>query len=1238
MRIVIDLQGAQSSGSRNRGIGRYTLSLAQAIVRNSGKHDIIIALNGLFSDTIEPIRAAFEGLLPQEQIRVWRVPGPVNYLSSDNNWSRQTAELVREVFLASLNPDFVLISSLFEGSGDDVVTSVATLSNNIPTAVILYDLIPYIYRTPYLENPAVAQWYECKITHLRRTDLLLSISESSRQEGIKYLGFPEAKITNILTDADPQFSIKKYTKTEQQEVLQRYGIVNDFVMYTGGIDHRKNIEGLVRAYASLPKSLRNNHQLAVICSIHEFNRVELESLAKQVGLKDKELILTGFVPEEDLIALYNLCKVFVFPSRHEGFGLPALEAMRCGRAVIGANTSSLPEVIGNEDALFDPYDDADIAAKLEQVLVDNNFRKTLEQHALIQAKQFSWDKSAQRAIAAFERYHENVKPSSINTLSQRPRLAYISPLPPERSGISDYSAELLPGLSRYYDIDVIVTQNSISDTWINANCRVLTVESFKARAAEYQRVLYHFGNSHFHQHMFGLLEKFPGVVVLHDFYLSGIVSHMETHAIAPNYWTVELYKSHGYTALHHRFTTKNEIDIVWQYPCNISILRNALGVIIHSVSSYNLAQDWYGSSAGNKWAQIPLLRVPSIKNDKNKAGSILGFSEKDFIVCSFGKIGAFKLNHRLLESWLNSSLAKDKACHLVFVGENDGGQYGQDLLEKIKKSGLEKRIHITGWTDTEMYRQYLAAADVGVQLRTLSRGETSAAVLDCMNYRLPTIVNANGSMVDLPDEACWKLADEFVDIDLIKALETLWADADLRQSLGEKAQETIRTEHAPRYCAEQYFEAIESFSKEALTMPSSLVERIAQLESPPADKELYKQLAHDIDLSIIPELSQQQLFLDISGLIKCDTKAGIQHDVVRSILKKWLINPPKGIRIEPVFATTTQQGYRYARRFTLEFLGCPTDVLDDEPISYHAGDIFLGLDLQPEIVPAQQKVFKTMRQQGVNVKFVVYDLLLMKLPQYFPSDAVEPVTNWLKVVADSDGALCISKAVADELEQWYQAHPPKRERPFAIDWFHLGADIEPSNASNKLPNEANKVLKIIAERCSFLMVGTLEPRKGHMQTLTAFEKVWADGGDTNLVIVGKQGWMVEELIEKLSNHPELNKRLFWLEGTSDEYLEQVYAASSCLIAASEGEGFGLPLIEAAQHKLPIIARDIPVFREVAGEHAFYFDGKEPEALAETIQEWLELYKNNSHPRSDDMPWLTWKESAKNLMDIVLGAV
>lgn len=428
MRIVLDLQGAQSSSSRNRGIGRYSLSLTKAIVANRGEHEIIIALNALFPEATDALYDEFSTLLPPKNIAVWHVPEPVRYVDRANDSRRETAEKTREAFLVSLNPDIILITSLFEGFEDDAVTSISSLTHT-PTAIILYDLIPLIYDSIYLENPDLKEWYLGKIKSLKQADLLLSISHSAKNEAHKYLAIPEERMVNISTAADTHFHPRTIKLGEEAEVREKYGITKSFVMYTGGMDHRKNIEGLIRAYALLPTDLREKYQLAIVCSIRDEDKARLITLAKSQNLHEEELVFTGFVPDGDLVALYNLCSLFVFPSWHEGFGLPALEAMLCGRVVIGSNTSSLPEVIGLEEALFDPRDDRSIAEKLKQALTDKHFRKRLKAHGLKQAKLFSWGASARKALDtlveycntlkhAEEKVKESIKPDILPALIQ----------------------------------------------------------------------------------------------------------------------------------------------------------------------------------------------------------------------------------------------------------------------------------------------------------------------------------------------------------------------------------------------------------------------------------------------------------------------------------------------------------------------------------------------------------------------------------------------------------------------------------------------------------------------------------------------------------------------------------------------------------------------------------------------------------------------------------------------------
>jgi len=140
------------------------------------------------------------------------------------------------------------------------------------------------------------------------------------------------------------------------------------------------------------------------------------------------------------------------------------------------------------------------------------------------------------------------------------------------------------------------------------------------------------------------------------------------------------------------------------------------------------------------------------------------------------------------------------------------------------------------------------------------------------------------------------------------------------------------------------------------------------------------------------------------------------------------------------------------------------------------------------------------------------------------------------------------------------------------------------------------------------------------------------------LIVGKIGWNTAEVADIIAQHPELNKKLFWLKGISDEYLEKIYAASTCLIAASEGEGFGLPIIEAAQHGISLMLRDIPVFREVAGASAFYFAPltdthtrqQAAQNTAESVKTWLSLYQQQQQPLSSGLRYNTWQQSVAQL--------
>lgn len=830
----------------------------------------------------------------------------------------------------------------------------------------------------------------------------------------------------------------------------------------------------------------------------------------------------------------------------------------------------------------------------------------------------------------------------------RPRLAYVSPLPPERTGVADYSAELLPALSSYYDIDAIVAPDIQSIPSAEGCHAIRHISWFERHAHLYDQIVYHIGNSSFHKHMFSLLEQFPGVVVLHDFYLGNLLAFLEEGGWQ-GYWTRALYHGHGYEAVRRRFRENEHDKVIRDYPANLSVLQHAQGVIVHNEFSRGLADRLYGGAFSNKLVVIPHMRKLPHNVDRATARASLGIREDEFLVCSFGFLWENKLNHRLIEAWLASRLKQKRRSHLVFVGEAPSA-YLNKFQEIIRLSSGETNIRVTGYAPPRLFRQYLAAADVAVQLRCQSRGESSGTVLDCMANGLPLIVNSHGWFAELPDDHIVKLADNFEQADLVDALERLEAEPTVRATLGQRAQNLVAKDFAPARIAAQYRNALEKFAKPALPLfDTKALFRIAGDLPQVADVPDYLTMARSLAKEAAIRQPARQLLVDVSAMVREDLHTGIQR-VVSAQLLALLNSPPDGFRVEPVWLCEASGRWhlRYARRHTLKLLGINREDLDDEPVAVGQGDIYYMPDYFNDGVAraADCGMYAKLRDCGVRVNFLIYDNLPISMPQHFPEGTEKVHEAWLRsIAANADQLICISRDVAEDTRHWVnEKMPTLRDRPM-IDFVHLGADIDASSPTTGMPADAPMVLEALTSRPTFLMVGTVEPRKGYTQALDAFDELWAEGANINLVVVGAEGWKsipdhgrgrIPQIVARLRGHLQWNGRLFWLNGVSDEYLNRIYSSSICLIAASEGEGFGLPLIEAAKHRLPILARDIPVFREVAGEHAAYFSGMQGSDLADGIRNWLTLYSEGRQPKSDNMPWITWQTNIELLKTILVG--
>ncbi|SDA36975.1 Glycosyltransferase involved in cell wall bisynthesis [Sphingomonas sp. NFR15] len=296
-------------------------------------------------------------------------------------------------------------------------------------------------------------------------------------------------------------------------------------------------------------------------------------------------------------------------------------------------------------------------------------------------------------------------------------------------------------------------------------------------------------------------------------------------------------------------------------------------------------------------------------------------------------------------------------------------------------------------------------------------------------------------------------------------------------------------------------------------------------------------------------------------------------------------------------------------------------------MSARPGDAFVGLDYSLDAVRRHRRQLGRFRRDGGALWFLVHDLLPLDRPEWFSRNTVIRYGAWLGVLAGlADGFFCNSHQTEIELRDALgRVHG--LERGFRTQILPMGHAIL---EAPDVPHGGPVAPRFDTTVPFALMVGTLEPRKGHADALAAFEYLWARGAPDRLVLVGRLGWQVDALRDLIVNHPEYGARLLWFDDVTDAELFAIYDACTGVVIASLGEGFGLPLIEALGHGKPVLARDLPVFRmhEGRGVHFFPADAS-PQVLADAARTWLDAVQANEIPVV--APTQDWRVSARILL-------
>jgi len=408
MRIAIDLQGAQTD-SRFRGIGRYTLGLVKGLLNIESEHEFFLLIDESRKESAASIRKSLSFTKAKKTFLSWRSVGNTAFIHRDITPARYDSNVIYQKVIELCRPDVLLNTSFFEGYHESYTFPWEKVTKLTHIAGIAYDFIPYENPKEFFVNTEYKNFYYEKLDCFKKFDLLCGISDfTTSRIGVH---IPNTSKVSISSDVASHFKEKKIKDDESYAIRNKYNIRDKFVLYSGGGDVRKNITELIEAYGLLKKELQNEYQLVIVCGKQEEAIARLKDYAKKCGIIKNNINILSFIDTEDLICLYNSCSLFCFPSKEEGFGLTPLEAMRCGAPVICANATSLPEVMGYPDALFDPDNPSDLQRLLEKYLINENERQTLIMHGKMQQKKFSWNKTARNCLSAIEKYFSTPKVS-----------------------------------------------------------------------------------------------------------------------------------------------------------------------------------------------------------------------------------------------------------------------------------------------------------------------------------------------------------------------------------------------------------------------------------------------------------------------------------------------------------------------------------------------------------------------------------------------------------------------------------------------------------------------------------------------------------------------------------------------------------------------------------------------------------------------------------------------------------
>ncbi len=808
--VLVDLQGTQSLGHRGRGISRYATELALALER--------IAPERVHGYVLNP------DLAP---------PGGVEPLVASGKLVFADEAPCAGAALLHLTSPFELSVPI-----DRLLPRAARAGPRI--VATLFDLIPEVFAELYLADPGLRRRYRARTELVRQADRVVAISRHSAGDGARLLGIPPHRLAAVPLAPGPAFVPAADRAAAADLAAARVpGLRPPFVLYTGGSDGRKNVERLVEAWGRLATRVHGRYQLVIACDVDPLARNHYEVRAAEQGVGD-DLLVTGWLPDDVLVTLTQSAALAVWPSLYEGFGLPVAEALACATPVIASATSAHPELLPAE-ALFDPGDAGAIAAAVDAALAEGPRREALARLARDSPRR-TWDDVARDTLAEYEaalaepprrrggsglagaratspgqRRHSAAATAATGDRSAGSRLAVVTPLPPQPTGVADYSARLVPALAEASGaaVDVYVdgpphardaVEEGVRAGLPGATTRHLAaLGRVEALLGPYDGVVYCLGNSEYHTGALAALLARPGVVLAHDVRLATLYrfAPWQHPAGAPGGFAAALHAMYP-GALPAGLGQPGGLDAAEAERWGVLMVRDAIAASTRFLTTSAFAARLARLDA-RPADRAKIQAVPFALGTVATADDASSRRDDGRTVTTFGVVSAAKQTEVLLDAFAAVHRARPGA-RLVFAGRA-GPAEASAVRAAAARLGIGPAVEVTGGLGADAYRQRLRTTSVAVQLRELSNGEWSAALGDCMVAGVPTVATGAGSAREIPSGAVRAVPAGAGATEVAAAVLALLGDEHERRRMGAAAV-AFAAERTFAACAAAFYGAL----------------------------------------------------------------------------------------------------------------------------------------------------------------------------------------------------------------------------------------------------------------------------------------------------------------------------------------------------------------------------------------------------------------------------------------------